>query len=298
MSIIVKSGVQGKVPAANQLEYGQLALNYVDQKIYFKNSNNQLANILVYDPTNYSINLRANNYSTWGSSFVAIQMGTGSIFSNTSSNLGFTYNAYNNGTNWTYKETNPAIRMRLDTSGINVDYAGSGTAGSTITFINLANITTNGTVLLGGATSNSSSQVPVTLTNGISTYEKSGQIKTVELSDLRASSAATMVIDISGGTDATSFIVDINFTAYQGKYGKYTHTVYKTNTWTDYGPSVVQSILSSGITITYSGSAGGAGVLRYTVSGMVSAQVLLTSVKVIAANSAIPGNISISFTYS
>ncbi len=42
MSIIVKSGVPGKVPTSAQMEYGQLALNYADQKIYFKNSSNQI----------------------------------------------------------------------------------------------------------------------------------------------------------------------------------------------------------------------------------------------------------------
>ena len=40
MSVIVKSGVPGKVPTSAQLEYGQLALNYADQKMYFKNSSN------------------------------------------------------------------------------------------------------------------------------------------------------------------------------------------------------------------------------------------------------------------
>lgn len=40
MSVIVKSGVAGKVPTTAQLEYGQLALNYADQKLYFKNSSN------------------------------------------------------------------------------------------------------------------------------------------------------------------------------------------------------------------------------------------------------------------
>lgn len=38
MSIIVKSGVPGKVPLPNKLDWGQLALNYADEKIYFKNS--------------------------------------------------------------------------------------------------------------------------------------------------------------------------------------------------------------------------------------------------------------------
>lgn len=42
MSIIVKSGVPGKAPTPLQLSYGQLAINYADEIMYFKNSSNQI----------------------------------------------------------------------------------------------------------------------------------------------------------------------------------------------------------------------------------------------------------------
>ena len=45
MSIIVKSGVPGKSPTPTQLEYGQLAINYADEIIYFKNSSNQVVSV-------------------------------------------------------------------------------------------------------------------------------------------------------------------------------------------------------------------------------------------------------------
>lgn len=45
MSIIVKSGVPGKLPTASQLEYGQLAINYADEILYFKNSSNQIVSV-------------------------------------------------------------------------------------------------------------------------------------------------------------------------------------------------------------------------------------------------------------
>lgn len=44
-SMIVKSGVSGKIPSANTLVYGQLAVNYADEKIYFKNTSNNIVTL-------------------------------------------------------------------------------------------------------------------------------------------------------------------------------------------------------------------------------------------------------------
>jgi len=38
--ILKKSSVAGKVPLSTDLDYGELALNYTDEKIYFKNASN------------------------------------------------------------------------------------------------------------------------------------------------------------------------------------------------------------------------------------------------------------------
>ena len=38
--IIKKSSVAGKIPAVGDLQYGELALNYTDGKLYYKNNNN------------------------------------------------------------------------------------------------------------------------------------------------------------------------------------------------------------------------------------------------------------------
>ena len=40
-----KSSVAGKVPTTSDLAYGELALNYTDGLIYFKNASNQIQNI-------------------------------------------------------------------------------------------------------------------------------------------------------------------------------------------------------------------------------------------------------------
>jgi hypothetical protein len=38
--ILKKSSLAGKIPLTTDLEYGELALNYADGKLYYKNQNN------------------------------------------------------------------------------------------------------------------------------------------------------------------------------------------------------------------------------------------------------------------
>lgn len=47
MSTIIhkKSSVTGKVPVAGDLQYGELAVNYADAKIYLKKSDNTVVSI-------------------------------------------------------------------------------------------------------------------------------------------------------------------------------------------------------------------------------------------------------------
>lgn len=41
----IRSSVPGKVPTAEQLGYGELAINFADEKIYFKNTTNNIVSI-------------------------------------------------------------------------------------------------------------------------------------------------------------------------------------------------------------------------------------------------------------
>lgn len=74
MSAIVKSGVPGKVPATNQLEYGQLALNYADQDIYYKDNENAVSSIFTNLYGGYRNQLSNGGFDIWnaGTSFTAI----------------------------------------------------------------------------------------------------------------------------------------------------------------------------------------------------------------------------------
>jgi hypothetical protein len=40
--LLKKSSVAAKVPLTTDLDYGELAINYADEKLYFKNSSNQV----------------------------------------------------------------------------------------------------------------------------------------------------------------------------------------------------------------------------------------------------------------
>lgn len=63
--IIKKSSVPGKVPAAGDLVYGELAINYADAKIYFKRSDNTISSFTASNPTAASIDYTPATAGNW-----------------------------------------------------------------------------------------------------------------------------------------------------------------------------------------------------------------------------------------
>jgi hypothetical protein len=43
--ILKKSSVAGKIPLATDLDYGELAINYTDGKLFYKTSSNSVAEL-------------------------------------------------------------------------------------------------------------------------------------------------------------------------------------------------------------------------------------------------------------
>jgi len=58
-----KSAVAAKVPLVGDLAYGEIAINYLDEKIYFKNSSNA---IKVFTSDDKSPSLFARNFMMMG----------------------------------------------------------------------------------------------------------------------------------------------------------------------------------------------------------------------------------------
>lgn len=148
MSVIVKSGVPGKVPTANQLDYGQIAINYADQKLYFKNSSNVLAQIATISKNTLGSNMdiAAYRYLPWVTAHSTLQFGYSTIYSNSAS-TGYVFNAYFDGA-WKYLSTNTAARFYLDPAGGRVDYAISGTVDTALTFNTAWSFNTSGVINL------------------------------------------------------------------------------------------------------------------------------------------------------
>lgn len=90
------------------------------------------------------------------------------------------------------------------------------------------------------------------------------------------STVSSITVDVGGGLDGTSYFVEISLSGYNGVYLRYIHTVYKTNSWTDFTPNVVQNLASSGVSVAYSSPS--AGVLRYTITASTTYPVVQVKV--------------------
>jgi hypothetical protein len=111
--------------------------------------------------------------SAWGSSYKSLEgsFGQSWYYNNAATLTGITSNTYNNGTNWIYKTTNPALRHELGATG---DFrwfnAASGTAGNTISFAQAMTLDASGNLLVGytssggvrGVFSNGANGLPAT----------------------------------------------------------------------------------------------------------------------------------------
>jgi len=91
--------------------------------------------------------------SSWSAAFDAIDLGPYASFSADNDTTFVTNNAYYNGTNWIYKNSNLAGRYRQQ-QGFHVwDTAASGTAGGTLTWSEAMRIDSSGNLLVGTTTS-------------------------------------------------------------------------------------------------------------------------------------------------
>lgn len=87
--ILKKSSVPEKVPQTGDLDYGELALNYADGKIYYKNSNNQIDYL-------DSGNTNTTTFSATAPSNPVV----GDIWINSNSGIQYTYLTDGDGFQW------------------------------------------------------------------------------------------------------------------------------------------------------------------------------------------------------
>lgn len=157
------------------------------------------------------------------------------------------------------------------------------------TIQNALTLDSTGALLVGVATKNAGSKVTILDSVGL---QATGAKSVEKIFNDSAGVRASAIVDITGGVDGSSFFVQIRYTAFNGYYANYSYSVYKASTWTSYGPSVINSQLSAGLTVTPDLAT--AGRLRFTIAAS-NMQALLTSVTVWSSGSSDPV-ISISYT--
>jgi len=80
--ILKKSAVGGKIPVSSDLDYGELAINYADGKLYYKNSANNIMSIGGAGGGTLVVSTRANPVSivvSGGNLVVAARSGNVSV---------------------------------------------------------------------------------------------------------------------------------------------------------------------------------------------------------------------------
>jgi len=149
---------------------------------------------LQFDGSNLGV---AVSPSAWGSSFKSIDVNAYTSFYGTTNNAysGFSQNAYYNGTNWIYRNTNSASNY-IQSGGTHTwQYAPSGTAGNAITFTQAMTLDASGRLGLGVTSPSLSFEVGINTAKG---YMHSG----VGVFSVGTSTSHPYTFDIAGAEKA------------------------------------------------------------------------------------------------
>jgi hypothetical protein len=131
--------------------------------------------------------------SAWGSGYKALQVGLYSGLAYEGGKTLITTNAYNNGTNWLYANSDYASRYQQQGSQHQWYTAASGTAGNAITFTQAMTLDASANLLLNSTTNGNSAKMKI-----------GGGARTVKFFDLEAQGGENWIIDstnTSGSTD-------------------------------------------------------------------------------------------------
>lgn len=152
--LLKKSSVAAKVPLATDLDYGELALNYTDEKLYFKNASNVIKSISAVDTSSFATltgTQTLTNKTISGVSNTLSNIGNSSL-TNSSVTIGST----------TVSLGATATTLAGLTSVTSTTFVGAltGNASTATSATNATNATNASQVFVGLASANSAFKVP------------------------------------------------------------------------------------------------------------------------------------------
>lgn len=150
--ILKKSSVTGKVPLAGDLDYGELALNYTDGVLYYKDSSNAIQSISTGG---------GSGTTTTVSSTPPASPGTGDVWVDSDTGIKYTYIDDGDSQQWVELEADLFISSGVGTGG------GGATGGGTdqVFYENDQTVTTSYTITTGKSALTAG---PVTIATGAS----------------------------------------------------------------------------------------------------------------------------------
>jgi hypothetical protein len=283
--ILKKSSVAAKVPVVGDLEYGELALNYTDEKLYFKNASNVIKSISAVDTssfvtltgtqtlTNKTISGASNTLSnignasltnssvTVGSTAIALGASATTIAGLTSvTSTGFTGALTGNASTATTLATGRTVAITGDLSYTSGAFNGS------------ANVTGTGTLATVNSNVGSFTNASVTVNaKGLVTAASSGTAPVTSVTGtapIVSSGGATPAISISAAT--TSAAGSMSSADKTKLDGIATNATANTGTVTSVGGTGTVSGITLTGTVTTSGNLTLGGTLSVTPSNFAS----------------------------
>ena len=199
--LLKKSSVSAKVPLTTDLDYGELALNYTDEKLYFKNASNVIKSFNVTPaPLTISTGLSGTTYN--GSSAVTIAIdstvatltGTQTL---TNKTIAAASNTITGLTNSNLSGTAGITNANLANSSVTIGTTAIALGASATTIAGLTSVTS--TTFVGALTGNASTATTLQTTRTINGVSFNGS------ANITVTARTTNALTIGTGLSGTSF---------------------------------------------------------------------------------------------
>jgi hypothetical protein len=199
--VLKKSSVSSKVPLAGDLEYGELALNYTDEKLYFKNAANAIKSFNVTQSTlTIGTGLSGTSYNGTSAVTVAIDSTVATLTGTqtlTNKTIAASNNTISGLTNSNLSGTAGITNANLANSSVTIGSTAIALGASATTIAGLTSVTSTG--FTGALTGNASTATTLQTARTINGVSFNGS------ANITVTANTTNALTIGTGLSGTSF---------------------------------------------------------------------------------------------